>query len=1445
MYAELHALSNFTFLRGASHPEELVTRAVELGYSAIALTDECSVAGVVRAHQAAKQVALQLIVGSEFMLADGLRLVLLATDRASYGRLCRLITCGRRAAEKGSYRLTREDFVATDLGGCLALWLPGMRADATDGEWFKALFPDRAWLAAELLREGDDRERLRQLTGLGAQCHLPLVAAGDVHLHVRERRALQDLVTAIRLNTPITAAGYALPASGERHLRSLRELERLYPRALLDETLKIAARCQFSLDELRYEYPEELVPLGETPASQLRILTEEGARARWPQGVPERVRDLIEYELALITELRYESYFLTVHDLVRFAVSCGILCQGRGSAANSVVCFCLNVTSVDPAHQDVLFERFISKERNEPHDIDIDFEHERREEVIQYVYEKYGRHRAALSATLITYQPRSALRDAGKALGLDALQIERLARAMHWWDGNQIADERIRGAGFDPANPLLARLLERVRELLGFPRHLSQHVGGFVISRGPLEELVPIENAAMPDRTVIQWDKDDLDALGLLKVDVLGLGMLTALRRSFTLMREFRGREYTLATIPPDDPAVYAMIQHADTVGVFQIESRAQMSMLPRLRPENFYDLVIEVAIVRPGPIQGDMVHPYLRRRNGEEPVDYPSPDVERVLKRTLGIPIFQEQVMQLAVVAAGFTPGEADDLRRSMAAWKRRGGLEHFEGRLLSGMRERGYSDEFAARIFRQIQGFGEYGFPECVVGETRVVDADTGRWLTIDELVSGRARIKNTLACDNKLRLRKRRVLAVTPSGIKSVWRLRTALGHSIVATAEHPFMTMSGWRELGKLRAGDYVAAARVLPVSGRRRWPRHQLLVLADLIAEGNLCHPSTFYFYTPAAWHRDEFVRAVEHFPNTRAVVERHRNCFSVRVRRIARDQPSGAVTWARELGIWGCNARQKYLPPAVFELRDSNIALLLARLWEGDGCFSMKGHASYDTASQRLGLEIQHLLLRLGIVARLYRRVRSYRGRKLEHYVVTITGEEPLRRFWRCIGRRFLDPHKRRQSKALAARRNGRMSRDIIPAEVRAVIRRERDASGLTWEEIGRATGLSMREVQARANAQKGGFRRFVIDRLATVLRSHDLARLSRSDVYWDRITAIEPLGRQATYDLQIDGDHNFLANNLIVHNSHAASFALLVYASAWIKYYEPAVFTCALLNSLPMGFYAPAQLVRDAREHGVEVRPVDVLASDIDCTLERRADGEPALRLGLKLAKGLSRSAAGLLVNARKQRPFDSLQDLARRASLDKRDLRALVDAGACARLTGNRHLAAWEAAAVEPPLPVFPEVEVAEGIPMLPVPTEGQSIVADYRALSLTLGRHPLALLRERLREHGLLTARELNDQPHGTRVRTAGIVISRQRPASASGVTFITIEDETGHANLVVWAAVAEAQRQHFLEARLLEVHGELQRQGEVMHVIAAKLNDLSRWLGTLATRSRDFR
>jgi len=1189
VYAELHCISNFSFLRGASHPPELVERAVELGYSALALTDECSVAGVVRAHTAAKKQALQFIVGSEFRLETGPGIVVLATTRRGYGNLCRLITRARLAAEKGSYRLTRQMLaqaaVADCLADCLVLWLPeerlaakphenprkeignaqGHDADDRDGEWLASLFPERLWIAVELVLGGNDRARLARLTALGARLCVPLVATGGAHMHIRDRRALHDVLTAIRLGVPITEAGRALAPSGEQHLRTLQRLQRLYPPELLAATLDIAARCRFSLDELRYEYPQELVPEGESAASWLRKLTEEGVRERWPEGAPRKVRDLIEYELALVTELRYEQFFLTVRDLVHFARSRGILCQGRGSAANSVICYALGVTSVDPARQSVLFERFISRERNEPPDIDVDFEHERREEVIQYVYAKYGRHRAALAATVITYQPRSALRDVGKAMGFDLLQVERLARTMHWWDGAQVADERIRSAGFDPANPMIARLLERVHEILGFPRHLSQHVGGFVISQGPLEELVPIENAAMPGRTVIEWDKDDLDDLGLLKVDVLGLGMLTAIRRAFDLIEGFRGRRYTLASIPAEDPEVYEMIQHADTVGVFQIESRAQMSMLPRLRPANFYDIVIEVAIVRPGPIQGDMVHPYLRRRNREEPVDYPSDAVRTVLERTLGVPIFQEQVMQLAIVAAGFSPGEADDLRRSMAAWKRRGGLEHLEQRLRSGMRAKGYSDDFASRIFRQIQGFGEYGFPECVVGDTRVIDADTGRWLTIDDLVSGRARIENTLACDPGLRLRKRRVLAVTRSGTKPVWCMRTALGHSIVATAEHPFMTMKGWRKLGKLQVGDRLAAARTPTLAGRR----------------------------------------------------------------------------------------------------------------------------------------------------------------------------------------------------------------------------------------------------------------------------------------IYWDKVTSIEPAGRRMTYDLQVEGDHNFLANHLIVHNSHAASFALLVYASAWIKRHEPAAFTCALLNSLPMGFYAPAQLVRDARAHGVEVRPVDVHTSTRDCALERREDGEPALRLGLRLTKNLSRAGADRLVAARVAGPFTGVQELAERAVLGQRDLDALAAAGVLARLSGNRHRAAWQVAGIEAPLPLLgADTAPTEGIPMLAPPSEGESIVADYRSLGLTLGRHPLALLRERLRAERISSASELKDIAHGKRVRAAGIVITRQRPSSASGVTFVTLEDETGHVNLVVWAAVAETQRRPFLEAQLLEVHGQLQREGEVMHVIAERLIDKTRWLGALRTRARNF-
>jgi len=1021
-YAELHCLSNFTFLRGASHPEEQVERAAELGYAGLALTDECSFAGVVRAHSAAKKLPLKLIVGSEFELEDGLRIVVLAPDREAYGALSALITHGRRAAEKGSYCLTREDverYLASSEG--LILWLPGMVPDLRTGAWLQERFSRRLWLAVELLVTGRDRELLDRWKTCAAKLDIPMVASGNVNMHCRERRALQDTVTAIRLRTPLEKAGFELYSNGERVLRSIDELTRIYPESLLQETIAITERVDFSLDELRYEYPHELVPVGETSTSHLRKLTERGMRWRWPEGVPRKVMELIEHELRLIAELRYEPYFLTVHDIVRFARAEGILCQGRGSAANSAVCYCLGITEVDPARMEMLVERFISKERNEPPDIDVDFEHERREEVIQYIYRKYSRERAALAATVISYRARSAVRDVGKALGLEELQVNALAKSVQWWDGRRVVPERIEEAGFDPDSPVIRRLMRLVNDLVGFPRHLSQHVGGFVISQGTLSELVPIENAAMADRTVIQWDKDDLEALGLLKVDVLGLGMLSAIRRSFGLIRSFYGREFTMASLPAEDPAVYDMISRADTMGVFQIESRAQMAMLPRLRPRCYYDLVIEVAIIRPGPIQGDMVHPYLRRRNGEESVTYPSPEVERVLKRTLGVPIFQEQVMQLAVVAAGFTPGEADQLRRAMAAWRRRGGLEVFERRLTEGMAERGYPEEFAERIFNQIKGFGEYGFPE---------------------------------------------------------------------------------------------------------------------------------------------------------------------------------------------------------------------------------------------------------------------------------------------------------------------------------------------------------------------------------------------------------------------------------------SHAASFALLVYVSAWLKHHEPAVFFCALLNSQPMGFYAPAQLVRCAREHDVEVRPVDVKHSEWESTLERDAEGRPVLRMGFRLVKGLSKDAARRVIDARRRRHFVSIRHLAERTKLNKKDLDALAGSGALSSLAKNRHRAHWDVSGVQESTPLFDRVRIAEGIPMLRTPTEGEDIISDYRHLGLSLRRHPLALLREQFSSLGLEKASQVLQLPHGTDVCTAGLVITRQRPSSAAGVTFVTIEDETGYLNLVVWEQVAERQRQILLGSTLLGVWGEVQKEGEVVHIVAKQLSDHSALLGELSARSRDF-
>jgi error-prone DNA polymerase len=719
-YAELRTLSNFSFLKAASWPEELVKRAKALGYAAIAITDECSMAGIVRAHVAAKEEEIQLLVGSQFKVdcAFPHTLIVYACNLNGYGNLCQLISRLRRSSEKGTYAATLDDFGTGQLDDCVVVACPERRAQPDAlialARWLLSRFIGRVWFGLDLLKLSDDEVRLARMRAVSAETEIPLVAVGDVTMHVRSRKPLMDVMTATRLGKRLTECGRALDRNAERHLRTRVRLARTFPADLLAQTLQVAARCQFSLDEIRYHYPTEVVPGGETPGGYLRRITYEGAGRRWPHGIPGSVTEQIERELALIAEMNYEHYFLTVADIVQFARSQRILCQGRGSAANSVVCYCTGVTEVDPARMSVLFERFMSKERNEPPDIDIDFEHERREEVIQYLYAKYSRDRAALAAVVISYRVKSAIKDVGKALGFDPEELERLAGSHQWWDGNVIDADRLREAGLDIEDLAVRQLLELTQQIVGMPRHLSQHPGGFVLTHGPLSRLVPIENASMPDRTVIQWDKDDLDAAGLLKVDVLGLGMLTAIRKALEFVSQTRGFEFQMQDIPAEDPATYDMICKADTIGVFQIESRAQRSMLPRLMPRCFYDLVVEVAIVRPGPIQGQMVHPYLRRRQGLERVSYPSQELEAVLGRTLGVPLFQEQVMQVAMVAAGYSGGEADRLRRDMAAWKRKGGLAQHYDKIVDGMKARGYAPEFAESIFNQIKGFSEYGFPE-----------------------------------------------------------------------------------------------------------------------------------------------------------------------------------------------------------------------------------------------------------------------------------------------------------------------------------------------------------------------------------------------------------------------------------------------------------------------------------------------------------------------------------------------------------------------------------------------------------------------------------------------------------------------------------------------------------------------------------------------------------
>jgi error-prone DNA polymerase len=1038
-YAELFCFSNFTFLHGASHAHELVERAKQLGYAGLAITDECSLAGAVRAHVAAKELDFPLVIGSYFRLLDAqgspaLGLVLLARNRQGYGNLSELITLGRTRASKGSYRLTPDD-IASPTGDCahlrgmpdcLAILVPDYPAGETELEtqlaWMQRAFPGRAWCGLALHKRALDDIHRGAVEYVAGRLGVPVVAVGQVVMHVRSRKALQDTLVSIRVGKPIAEAGYELAQNAEQHLRQRMRLANLHSEDALAQTVRILEQCDFSLDELSYEYPDELVPAGHTARSYLRQETYLGAHRRFPAGIPHAIQAQIEHELDIIAELEYEPFFLTVYDLVRFARGRNILCQGRGSAANSAVCYCLGVTEVDPARSCLLFERFISKERAEPPDIDVDFEHQRREEVMQYIYDKYGRDRAAIAAAVSTYRARGTLRETGKALGVDARIVDAVAKAHQWFDGTKDLMERFQSCGLDPRSPVIQRWAMLACQLQGFPRHLSQHSGGFVISRGKLSRLVPIENAAMADRSVIQWDKDDLESLGLLKVDVLALGMLSAIRRALDLVSEQRGERFEMQDIPPDDTATYDMLCNADTVGVFQIESRAQMAMLPRLRPREFYDLVIQVAIVRPGPIQGGAVHPYLRRRQGLEPVDYPSEALKVALERTLGITIFQEQVMQVAMIAAGFSPGEADSLRRAMASWKRKGGLEKYHDRLVDGMTERGYERSFADAIFEQIKGFGDYGFPE---------------------------------------------------------------------------------------------------------------------------------------------------------------------------------------------------------------------------------------------------------------------------------------------------------------------------------------------------------------------------------------------------------------------------------------SHAASFALLVYASAWLKRHHPGAFLAAMLNSQPMGFYGPSQLVQDARRHGVKVLPIDVVASAWDATLETAPGASrSAVRLGLSLLYGMRDGAAERIEMARSVRPFSSVHDLARRAGLDKHDLKVLAAANALSSLAGNRREALWRSQDAIDHKDLLAGSAREDETPALGTPTEGQEIVADYQSAGLTLGRHPLALLRPALLKRRLQPAKALNTFRDGARARACGIVTARQRPSTAKGTIFVTLEDETGSVNVIVWPDVFESYRKELLGARLLAISGTWQRQGDVRHLVAKELIDLSDLLGELPTASRNF-
>ena len=1035
-YVELQCASHFSFLRGASSAEELFSQAAVLGMRALAITDRNSLAGIVRAHEAARATGVRLIVGCRLVLADDTHLLVYPTDRAAYARLCRLLSVGKARGGKAACILHWEDVAAWNEG--LIAMLAADQADADTARRLRRvaeIFADRAYCALTLHRRPRDHHRLQQLVDMATDHGVAPVATNDVLFHHPHRRVLQDVVTCIREGCVIEAAGDRLERHADRYLKPPDEMARLlwlWPETVA-RSVDLADRCAFSLDELAYQYPHEVIETGLNAQETLAKLTAEGAEERYPEGVPDDVRSTLDHELGLIASLDYAPYFLTVNAIVRFARSRGILCQGRGSAANSAVCYVLGITSIDPGRNDLLFERFVSQERREPPDIDVDFEHERREEVIQWVYDTYGRHRAALCSTVIRYRTKGAIRDVAKVMGLPEDLLKMLSSQVWGWSEDGVEDKHAEALNLNLGDWRLRQTLDLARQLMGAPRHLSQHPGGFVLTEDRLDELVPIEPAAMDDRQVVEWDKDDIDALKMMKVDVLALGMLSCMRRGFDLLREHKNVDLDLATIPAEDPRTYAMIRRADTLGVFQIESRAQMNMLPRIKPRTFYDLVIEVAIVRPGPIQGDMVHPYLRRREGLEAVDYPTPELERVLSKTLGVPLFQEQAMRVAMVCAGFSASEADQLRRAMATFKFTGGISKFRDKLVSGMIERGYSEEFAERTFGQLEGFGSYGFPE---------------------------------------------------------------------------------------------------------------------------------------------------------------------------------------------------------------------------------------------------------------------------------------------------------------------------------------------------------------------------------------------------------------------------------------SHAASFALLAYASSWLKCWHPDAFCCALLNAQPMGFYAPAQIVRDAQEHGVPVRPVDVNASRWDCALEPTdLDGRFAVRLGLRMVRQLSNADAAAIVSARGDRPFADMDDLWRRAGVPVAALERLAKADAFApSLHLNRREALWAIKALrDEPLPLFAAgagddgrsvPEVNEEAVRLKAMSGGREVVEDYGHVGLSLRSHPVAFLRGDLAEAGFASCAEAGGLRDGRAVKTAGLVLMRQRPGSAKGVMFITIEDETGVSNLVVWTSVFEANRAIVLGATMLGVHGRVQREGDVVHVVATRLFDLSHQLADLGERDAAF-